>query len=279
MSLNKVRIASTFLISSFLSLTGGNAWATDIEPVLDASSGQLSSASLYRGDTLSFSFRVTDDVACCSWVGWGIYSEPGQNVDSGNLFWTANYSPSSFRVNGNEQDGSYRFSLLIPNGIAFGTYYLKVQAIDNAGSYTHLDQIGTFTVSDRPSNSDTSTSQSTTGPNNSSPTPKPTVSTTPSVSPTPSPSESMERSPGQLKPRSNDQNSIASPAQTDSAGVLIGIAGFVILGAALGISYAYLRQKQGKPLFPRANKQGEPLLPAAQKQEIASKPKPSRGKR
>jgi hypothetical protein len=40
------------------------------------------------------------------------------------------------------------------------------------------------------------------------------------------------------------------------------------LGVALGISYAYLRQKQGKPLFP-----------LAQKQVKASKPKPRKNKR
>jgi hypothetical protein len=268
----------TAVIGSALVLTGisgGNAWATEDLPVIDASSGQLSSSNLYRGDTLSFSVRITDDVGCCSWVGWGVYTSPGMNVNSGEILWTLNNnSPSSYRISGDQLDGRYAYSLVIPNDIAFGTYYLKVQANDNAGGYTHLDQIGSFTVSERPGNSGANSSTSppagptTTSPATTSPTPAPTVSRNPSSSPTPSTSESPESSSDEVDLRSNEQNSVTSKVETDSAGIFIGIAGSVTLGVALGISYAYLRQKQGKP-----------LLPIAQKQVKALKPKPRKSKR
>jgi len=259
-----VVIGSALVITG---ISGGNAWATEALPVIDASSGQVSSSSLYRGDTLSFSVRITDDVGCCSWVGWYLFSSPGMNVNSGGIPWiTSNNSP--VRISGNAQDGVYSNSATIPNDIAFGTYYVKAQATDNAGGYTHLDQIGSFVVSERPGSSPTNAPTNTLVPATTSPTPKPTVSKTPSSSPTPSPSESTESSPEQEERRSNEQNSLDSQAESESAGIFIGIVGSVILGVALGISYAYLRQKQGKTLFP---------IP--QKQIKASKAKRSKSKR
>lgn len=248
-------------------ISGGNAWATEALPVIDASSGQLSSSNLYRGDTLSFSVRITDDVGCCSWTGWYLFSSPGMNVNSGGIPWiTTNNSP--VRTSGNAQDGIYSNSAIIPSDIPFGTYYVKAQAQDNAGGYTHLDQIGSFVVSERPGSSATNTAPSAPGPTTTSPSPAPTVSSNPSSSPTPSTSESPESSSDEVDLRSNEQNSVTSKVETDTAGIFIGIAGSVTLGVALGISYAYLRQKQGKPLFP-----------LAQKQVKASKPKPRKNKR
>lgn len=244
-------------------ISGGHAWATEALPVIDASSGQLSSSNLYSGDTLSFSVRITDDVGCCSWVGWGVYTAPGMNVNSGEILWTLNNnSPSSYRISGDQLDGRYAYSLVIPNNIAPGTYYLKVQATDNAGGYTHLDQIGSFVVSALPSTSATNTPATVTA----SPTPAPTVSNKPSSSP--SPSEQSASSPDKLELETKDQNSLDSKWETESPGIFFGIAGSVILGLALGVSYAYIRQKQGKPLFP-----------VAQQQKKASKAKPNKSKR
>lgn len=140
------------LFSSSLILNPTASWATDTqEPVLDEGSGNLSSTSLLRNDTLTFSFRVTDNADCCSWAGWGIYSNPGTNVNTGNIFWTG--SETTNRVSGTGLDGTYSYTLQIPSDIAFGTYYLKVQSIDMVGLYTYLGQIGTFTVSAPQSNS------------------------------------------------------------------------------------------------------------------------------
>jgi hypothetical protein len=248
-------------------ISGGNAWATEALPVIDASSGQLSSSNLYRGDTISFSVRITDDVGCCSWTGWYLFSYPGMNVNSGGIPWiTTNNSP--VRISGNTQDGIYSNSAIIPSDIPFGTYYVKAQAQDNAGGYTHLDQIGSFVVSERPGSSATNTAPTAPGPTTTSPTSAPAVSKAPSGSPTPLTSELPESSPEQVELRSDDQNSIASISETDSPGIFIGIAAPAMLGVALGISYAYVRQKQGKPLFP-----------LAQKQVQASKPKPRKNKR
>lgn len=243
-------------------ISGGNAWATEALPVIDASSGQLSSSNLYSGDTLSFSVRITDDVGCCSWVGWGVYTAPGMNVNSGEILWTLNNnSPSSYRISGDQLDGRYAYSLVLPNDIAPGTYYLKVQATDNAGGYTHLDQIGSFVVSALPNSSATNTP----GAETASPTPAPNVSKKPSSSP--SPSETAESAPEKVELETKDQNSLYSQAESESAGIFLGIAGSLILGLALGVSYAYIRQKQGRSLFP-----------VVQKPKKTSKAKPSKSK-
>lgn len=260
-----VVIGSALVITG---ISGGNAWATEALPVIDASSGQLSSSNLYRGDTVSFSVRITDDVGCCSWVDWYLFSSPGMNVNSGQIPWVTTSNPTA-RISGNSQDGIYSNSAIVPNDLAFGTYYVKAQAQDNAGGYTHLDQIGSFTVSERPGSSGANTATNApAGPAATSPTPAPTVSRIPSNAPTPSTSESPESSSDELELRSNDQNSVAYEAESESAGILIGIAGSAIFGVALGISYAYIRQKQGKTLFPIGQKQGNAL-----------KPKPGKSKR
>jgi hypothetical protein len=133
------------IVSSLLVFTPGTAWAADTElPVLDESSGVLSSTTLARNDTLTFSFRVTDDVACCSFALWGIYTTPGNDAGSADIFYGNTSSPN--RVSGTATDGRYSYSLQIPSAVAYGTYYLKVQSIDLAGRYTHLVQIGTLTI-------------------------------------------------------------------------------------------------------------------------------------
>ena len=140
-----IKPMATALIACLLVGTPGSAWAADTDlPVLDESSGVLSSTTLARNDTLTFSYRITDDVSCCSFALWGIYTVPGTNVDQGRVY----YSSTSFanRVSGNAQDGRYSQSLQIPSDLAAGTYYLKVQSIDNAGRYTYLGQIASFTV-------------------------------------------------------------------------------------------------------------------------------------
>ena len=128
--------------------TPGTARAADTElPVLDENSGVLSSTTLARGDTLTFSFRVTDDVACCSWAIWGLYTVPGTNVDQGRVFYGGTGLGAPNRVSGNALDGRYSHSLQIPSDIAAGTYYLKVQLQDNVTRYTYLGQISSITVS------------------------------------------------------------------------------------------------------------------------------------
>jgi len=135
------------IVSCLLVVTPGTAWAADTElPVLDESSGVLSSTTLARNDTLTFTFRVTDDVACCSFAFWGLYTVPGTNVDEGRVFYGGTGYGVPNRVSGNALDGRYSHSLQIPNDIAAGTYFLKVQLQDNVTRYTYLGQIATVTV-------------------------------------------------------------------------------------------------------------------------------------
>ena len=133
------------IAACLLTATPGTAWASDTTlPVLDPSSGVLSGTNLTRNDTLTFSFRVTDDTACCSFALWGIYTTPGNDAGSADIFYGNTSSPN--RVSGSVRDGTYSYSLQIPSDVAYGTYYLKVQSIDMAGWYTHLVQIGTLTI-------------------------------------------------------------------------------------------------------------------------------------
>ena len=145
---NKVlKPIATAMVACLLIVIPGTAWAADTElPVLDESSGVLSSTTLARNDTLTFSFRVTDDVACCSFAFWGLYTVPGTNVDQGRVFYGGTGYGVPNRVSGNALDGRYSHSLQIPNDIAAGTYFLKVQLQDNVTRYTYLGQIATITV-------------------------------------------------------------------------------------------------------------------------------------
>ena len=149
------------IVSSLLVFTPGTAWAADTElPVLDESSGVLSSTTLARNDTLTFSFRVTDDVSCCSFSLWGLYTVPGTNVDQGRVYYELTYAIN--RVSGSAQDGRYSYSLQIPSDLNAGTYYLKVQANDTAGRYTYLGQIATIIVTAPSANTSAGASAGTT---------------------------------------------------------------------------------------------------------------------
>ena len=142
-----IKPVATVIVACLLSVTPGTAWAADTElPVMDESSGVLSSTTLARNDTLTFSFRVTDDVACCSFAFWGLYTVPGTNVDQGRVFYGGTGYGVPNRVSGNALDGRYSHSLQIPNDIAAGTYFLKVQLQDNVTRYKYLGQIATITV-------------------------------------------------------------------------------------------------------------------------------------
>jgi hypothetical protein len=137
----------TLILSFSFAFVATPASANDVNlPVLDPSSGQVSPGSLNRGDTVNFSFRITDDVGCCSYVGYGIYSVAGSNVNSGNVYWNATNSPDGNRSGGDAINGTYSFSAPVPANLDPGTYYIKAQGIDLAGRYTHLEQVGSFVV-------------------------------------------------------------------------------------------------------------------------------------
>lgn len=136
---------ATAIVLWLLIVIPGTAWADTSEPVLDESSAVLSKSNLARNDTLTFSYRVTDNVACCSFALWGIYTTPGNDAGSADILYGSTSSPN--RVSGSGTDGRYSYSLQIPGDVSYGTYYLKVQSIDLAGLYTSLVQIGTLTIS------------------------------------------------------------------------------------------------------------------------------------
>ena len=125
------------------------SYGADTElPVVVPGSGVISSLAVARNQTLTFSFRITDDVGCCSQITFDLYGSPGRNVNTGNALPSLAYvtNPNETRISGTAVDGRYETMLTIPANFSYGTYYLKVQAIDLAGGYTHLEQIGSIEV-------------------------------------------------------------------------------------------------------------------------------------
>ena len=138
------------LCTLILTLLPTPSFASDLElPVLEPNSGQFNATSLYPGDSLTATFRITDDVGCCDWTGMGLYTNPGQNVNTVQLTWSL--TPGFSRVSGSATDGRYSYTIQIPSNASPGTYYVKAQATDIATRYTHLEQIGSITIQSRPS--------------------------------------------------------------------------------------------------------------------------------
>ena len=50
-------------------------------------------------------------------------------------------------VSGSATDGTFRASFTVPSGVSAGNYEIKAQATDLAGKYTHLQILGTVTIS------------------------------------------------------------------------------------------------------------------------------------
>ena len=153
-------IAATSAFALLLFPTTASATDTEL-PVVEPNSGQFNASTYYPGDSVTASFRITDDVGCCDWTGMGLYTAAGQNVNSGNIVWSI--TPGFNRISGTATDGRYSYTVQIPANTAPGTYYVKVQANDIATRYTHLEQIGSIAVISPPTNSGGSSSSSNSG--------------------------------------------------------------------------------------------------------------------
>ena len=131
-----------FLLSVFNPIT---ASANDTQlPVIDASSGVISNSIVAPNTSVTVSYRITDDVGCCSTSLIGIYKDPGRNVNSNEVYYSIGGSHQ--RISGSATDGRYQVSFVTPANLDSGTYYVKVQGIDNFGRYTFLEQIASFVI-------------------------------------------------------------------------------------------------------------------------------------
>ena len=121
-----------------------NAPRQDLQlPVLVPGSVSVSNSSVLAGGQITGQFRVTDDVACCSWVRIDMRTAtPFDQRDSARI-WTM-ITPS--QVSGTATDAAFSGSVTVPSATPAGRYMLYGQAIDNFGRYTHLVVLGEFEV-------------------------------------------------------------------------------------------------------------------------------------
>ncbi|MTA53008.1 MAG: trypsin-like serine protease, partial [Actinobacteria bacterium] len=106
-------------------------------PVVVVGSGVLTTSSLETsGGTVAVTYRVTDDVGCCSYHQAWMYYPNGTVVQQ--------VTPAL--ISGDEKNGTFRASFNVPSGAVVGSYQIKAQALDIAGKYTDLQLLGTVTV-------------------------------------------------------------------------------------------------------------------------------------
>jgi hypothetical protein len=107
-------------------------------PVVVVGSGVLTTSTLpSSGGTVAVTYRVTDDVGCCSYHQAWMYYPNGTVVQQ--------VTPAL--ISGDEKNGTFRASFNVPSGAVAGSYQIKAQALDIAGKYTDLQLLGTVTVS------------------------------------------------------------------------------------------------------------------------------------
>ena len=106
-------------------------------PVVVVGSGVLTTSTLpSSGGTVAVTYRVTDDVGCCSYHQAWMYYPNGTVVQQ--------VTPAL--ISGDEKNGTFRASFNVPSGAVAGSYQIKAQALDIAGKYTDLQLLGTVTV-------------------------------------------------------------------------------------------------------------------------------------
>ena len=121
------------------------ALAADIElPVIDPSSGIISKSIVAPNTALTVTYRITDDVGCCSTSLIGVFKDPGSNVNTNQVYYEIGGSHQ--RISGSPTDGRYQVNFVAPSNLDSGTYYVKVQGIDNFGRYTYLQQVASFVI-------------------------------------------------------------------------------------------------------------------------------------
>ena len=110
-------------------------------PIVVVGSGVLTTSSLETsGGTVAVTYRITDDVGCCSYNQAWMYFPNGKVVQQ--------VTPSL--ISGDEKNGTFRASFNVPSGSPVGSYQIKAQALDIAGKYTDLQLLGTVTVANPP---------------------------------------------------------------------------------------------------------------------------------
>lgn len=125
-------------------VTIATAQPTDSQnPVVIAGSGVLSPATANPGATISATWRVTDDVACCDFHRIHVIPEGMGTFDA------VAYFDGISRVSGTDKDATYSKSFSLPTTIAPGVYDIRVQVTDKAGKFSDNTTVAKLTVQSR----------------------------------------------------------------------------------------------------------------------------------
>lgn len=119
-----------------ITVTAASSGGDTLNPVIDPNSSSVSPVQSEPGNNVSANYRITDDMGCCGYHQAWLYNPAG----------TAVLQVTPVRVSGSQTDGRYTATFGIPSGSAPGTYQIKAQATDLTGKYTHLQLLGTVTV-------------------------------------------------------------------------------------------------------------------------------------
>jgi hypothetical protein len=108
-------------------------------PVVVPGSGTLSKTSVLVGESLTVTWRVTDDLDCCDFnrVNFVTAGNPSNNV----LAFFSNPS----RISGDGTNGTYSRTFSAPN-LAVGNYDLRAQVTDKAGKYSSMITVATVAI-------------------------------------------------------------------------------------------------------------------------------------
>lgn len=128
----------TAIVSAILAISSVSpaAAADTVLPVIDPASPVLSATTAKAGDTITATYRITDDTDCCDYHQAWLYTPAG----------TVGQQVSPTRKSGDGLDGTYTAIFTVPVNAAGGTWTMKAQATDKAGNYTHLQLLGSVTV-------------------------------------------------------------------------------------------------------------------------------------
>lgn len=119
-----------------VAVNGASGTTDTLNPVIDPNSGVVTPGQTQPGNNVTATYRITDDQGCCGYHQAWLYNPAGASV--------LQVTPS--RVSGTATDGTYSAVFGIPAGSTPGTYLIKAQATDLTGKYTHLQLIGSVTV-------------------------------------------------------------------------------------------------------------------------------------
>lgn len=130
--------AFLLVTSSLVFIQSGtqNAFADSANPYFKSGSYSFSATTATPGTTITVSYTVIDDTACCNPHDAYMYDSTGAWVTRA----------AATKTGGSTTEVNYSVNLTVPSNATAGTYVVKSQTTDLAGKYTPLQELGSITV-------------------------------------------------------------------------------------------------------------------------------------